>query len=55
MVPLPSKWIIEFGTPIPTADLEDEPLQHLDLAEQIRGEIATTLERLLIERGNPFL
>jgi 1-acyl-sn-glycerol-3-phosphate acyltransferase len=55
MVPLPSKWIIEFGTPIPTDDVEDEPLQHLDLAEQIRGEIATTLERLLLERGNPFI
>ncbi|MCX6451670.1 MAG: lysophospholipid acyltransferase family protein [Actinobacteria bacterium] len=55
MLPLPSKWIIEFGTPIPTVEIEDEPIQHLDLAEQIRGEISATLERLIIERGNPFL
>jgi 1-acyl-sn-glycerol-3-phosphate acyltransferase len=56
-IPLPSKWLIEFGPPIPTAGLvdhADDPLVVFDLADQVRETIQHTLHRLLERRPDPF-
>ena len=54
LVPLPSKWYIEFGTPIHTEDLDtdvaDDPATVFDLADRVRETIQNTLYRLLIQR-----
>jgi 1-acyl-sn-glycerol-3-phosphate acyltransferase len=59
MVPLPSKWYIEFGEPVRTDAYEpgsaEDPMLVVNLADQIRETIQQTLYRLLIQRGNPFL
>ena len=58
-VPLPSKWHISFGEPIPTtgyaADAVDDPMLVFNLTDQVRENIQQTLYRLLSQRGNPFL
>ena len=57
MVPLPSKWLIEFGEPIPTVHLTehaDDPLVVFNLADQVRETIQQTLYRLLERRPDPF-
>ncbi|HEX7744880.1 MAG TPA: 1-acyl-sn-glycerol-3-phosphate acyltransferase [Micromonosporaceae bacterium] len=57
LVPLPSKWLIEFGPPIPTAhlvDYADDPLVVFNLADQVRETIQQTLHRLLARRPDPF-
>ncbi|GAA1698167.1 hypothetical protein GCM10009765_54460 [Fodinicola feengrottensis] len=57
LVPLPSKWIIEFGTPIPTSDLPDpvdDPMLVLNLGDQVRETIQQTLYRLLLTRRTVF-
>ncbi|SCL67823.1 1-acyl-sn-glycerol-3-phosphate acyltransferase [Micromonospora chersina] len=57
MVPLPSKWLIEFCPPIPTAHLQDsadDPLVVFNLADQVRETIQQTLHRLLERRPDPF-
>ncbi|HEX6967937.1 MAG TPA: lysophospholipid acyltransferase family protein [Micromonosporaceae bacterium] len=56
-VPLPSKWLIEFCPPIPTAhltDRADDPIVVLNLADQVREVIQQTLHRLLARRPGPF-
>lgn len=59
MIPLPSKWIIEFGPPIATDDLPegaaDDPAVVLQLTDRVRVEIQNTLYRLLEERPAAFL
>ena len=59
MVPLPSKWYIEFGEPIPTdgygAAAADDPMLVFNLSDQVRETIQHTLYRLLSQRRNPFL
>jgi len=59
MIPLPSKWYIEFGEPIPTshygAGAADDPMLVFNLADQVRETIQHTLYRLLDQRRNPFL
>jgi 1-acyl-sn-glycerol-3-phosphate acyltransferase len=59
LIPLPSKWHIEFGTPIPTADYEesatDDPMVTFELTDQVRETIQRTLYRLLANRRNPIL
>ncbi|MQA13667.1 MAG: hypothetical protein GEV09_05690 [Pseudonocardiaceae bacterium] len=59
MVPLPSKWYIEFGEPIATDPYEpaaaDDPMLVFNLADQVRDTIQQTLYRLLTQRRNPFL
>jgi 1-acyl-sn-glycerol-3-phosphate acyltransferase len=59
MIPLPSKWLIEFGEPIQTAEhgpaAADDPMLVFNLADQVRETIQQTLYRLLSQRGNPFL
>jgi hypothetical protein len=58
MVPLPSKWIIEFGEPIPTDDFPegaaDDPMLVFDLTDQVRETIQQTLYRLLVARRSVF-
>jgi len=58
-VPLPSKWIIEFGEPIETADLggaaaADDPMLVFNLTDQIRETIQSTLYTLLMQRRSVF-
>jgi 1-acyl-sn-glycerol-3-phosphate acyltransferase len=59
LIPLPSKWYIEFGTPIPTADFDDtapqDPMVTFELTDQVRETIQRTLYRLLVSRGNTFV
>ena len=58
-VPLPSKWLIEFGDPIPTDHLPDgaaeDPMVVFNLADRVRETIQQSLYRLLLRRGHPFL
>ncbi len=57
MVPLPSKWLIEFGDPIetaPYADEADDPIVVFNLADQVRETIQHTLRTLLERRPDPF-
>ncbi len=57
MVPLPSKWLIEFGEPIDTAELADsadDPMAVFNLADTVRETIQQTLYRLLLRRGTVF-
>jgi len=61
LVPLPSKWYIEFGEPIPTdsyaggATAEaDDPMLVFNLTDQVRETIQYTLYRLLSQRRNAF-
>jgi 1-acyl-sn-glycerol-3-phosphate acyltransferase len=59
MIPLPSKWYIEFGEPISTADFDatapDDPMVTFELTDQVRETIQQTLYRLLANRRNTFL
>jgi len=57
LVPLPSKWLIEFCPPVPTAGLAeqaDDPLVVFSLADQVRDTIQHTLHKLLARRPDPF-
>ncbi|MEV6526604.1 lysophospholipid acyltransferase family protein [Longispora sp. NPDC051575] len=56
-VPLPSKWLIEIGKPIETADYADavdDPAVIFNLGDQVRETIQTTLDALLLKRPDPF-
>ena len=54
LVPLPSKWYIEFGEPIETAHhgagAADDSVVLFDLTDQVRDTIQSTLYRLLVQR-----
>jgi 1-acyl-sn-glycerol-3-phosphate acyltransferase len=58
LVPLPSKWYIQFGEPIDTADYDesaaDDPMVTFDLTDQVRETIQQTLYQLLANRRNTF-
>ena len=58
LVPLPSKWFIEFGAPIPTdhypENAADDPALVFDLADQVREVIQQSLYRLLMQRRSVF-
>ena len=57
LVPLPSKWLIQFCPPIPTAHLTehaDDPMVVYNLADQVRETIQATLLELLEKRPDPF-
>jgi 1-acyl-sn-glycerol-3-phosphate acyltransferase len=57
MIPLPSKWYIEFGEPIETeslADRADDPMLTFNVADQVRETIQQTLYRLLMKRKSVF-
>ena len=58
-VPLPSKWIIEFGEPIETKDLggaaaADDPMLVFNVTDQVRETIQSTLYTLLMQRRSVF-
>jgi 1-acyl-sn-glycerol-3-phosphate acyltransferase len=57
-IPLPSKWIIEFGEPIPTdgygLGAADDPMLVFNLTDQVRETIQHTLYRLLMARRSIF-
>ncbi|MDP9435121.1 MAG: acyltransferase family protein [Actinomycetota bacterium] len=57
-VPLPSKWIIEFGEPIDTASLgpaaAEDPMLVFNLTDQVRETIQSTLYSLLMQRRSIF-
>ncbi len=58
LVPLPSKWIISFGEPVPTdgydADAAEDPMLVFDLTDQVRETIQHTLYALLLDRPEAF-
>jgi 1-acyl-sn-glycerol-3-phosphate acyltransferase len=58
LVPLPSKWLIEFGEPIATdlhpRSASDDPALVFDLTEQVRETIQQSLYRLLQRRPAAF-
>ena len=59
VVPLPSKWHIQFGEPIDTADYDEsaaeDPMVTFELTDQVRETIQQTLYQLLANRRNMFL
>ena len=59
LVPLPSKWHIQFGEPISTRDYDesaaDDPMVTFELTDQVRETIQQTLYQLLANRRNPYL
>ncbi|MGL4743351.1 MAG: lysophospholipid acyltransferase family protein [Dermatophilaceae bacterium] len=58
LVPLPSKWIIEFGTPVATDTFQpgaaDDPMLVFDLTDQVRESIQQTLYTLLVQRRSVY-
>ena len=59
IVPLPSKWRIEFLEPIETASYGPEAAADralvLELSERVRGEIQQALYANLVRRGPAFI
>jgi 1-acyl-sn-glycerol-3-phosphate acyltransferase len=59
LLPLPSKWHIQFGEPILTADYDeaaaDDPMVTFELTGHVRETIQQTLYRLQDNRRNTFL
>jgi 1-acyl-sn-glycerol-3-phosphate acyltransferase len=58
LIPLPSKWMIEFGEPIRTdsygAGAADDPMLVFNVTDQVRETIQQTLYALLMQRGGVF-
>jgi 1-acyl-sn-glycerol-3-phosphate acyltransferase len=58
VIPIPSKWIVEFGAPIRTEDLPEDawqdPLSVFDLTDRVREEIQQALYRNLLHRRSVF-
>ena len=54
LVPLPSKWLLEFGEPIRTDEIDaaaaDDPMLVFHLTDQVRETIQQTLYTLLMQR-----
>ena len=59
MLPLPSKWHIQFGEPIETDGYDEsaaeDPMITFELTDQVRETIQQTLYQLLANRRNMFL
>ncbi|HEX5494776.1 MAG TPA: lysophospholipid acyltransferase family protein [Mycobacteriales bacterium] len=56
-IPLPSRWLIEFGEPIDTSGRSEQaadPALVSALTEQVRETIQLTLHRLVAQRGRAF-
>jgi 1-acyl-sn-glycerol-3-phosphate acyltransferase len=57
-VPLPTKWTIQFGEPIPTdgyaPEAADDPMLMFNLTDQVRETIQHTLYKLLVGRRSVF-
>jgi 1-acyl-sn-glycerol-3-phosphate acyltransferase len=58
LIPLPSKWIVEFGEPIQTADYPDDAWQDsmlvFNLTDQVRDVVQQTLYKNLMARRSTF-
>jgi 1-acyl-sn-glycerol-3-phosphate acyltransferase len=54
VVPLPSRWIIEFCDPVPTSGLRASRDAADELATRVRDTIQATVDRLVVERGPAF-
>ena len=58
MIPLPSKWIIQFGEAITTDELgagaADDPMIVFNITDQVRETIQQTLYTLLMQRRGAF-
>jgi 1-acyl-sn-glycerol-3-phosphate acyltransferase len=58
LVPLPSKWLIEFGEPIRTDSYDegaaDDPMLVFNVTDQVRETVQQTLYSLLMERRSVF-
>ena len=58
LLPLPSKWLLEFGEPIRTDELDaaagDDPMLVFNITDQVRETIQQTLYTLLMERESVF-
>ena len=58
LVPLPSKWLIEFGEPIRTDTYDegaaDDPMLVFNVTDQVRETIQQTLYTLLMKRRSVF-
>ncbi len=59
LLPLPSKWVIEYGEPIDTTALgpeaADDPMTVFDLTDEVRDTIQGMLHRNLMGRRSVFL
>jgi 1-acyl-sn-glycerol-3-phosphate acyltransferase len=57
-IPLPSKWIIEFGEPIDTTEhgpgAAEDPMLVFNITDQVRETIQHALYRLLMDRRSVF-
>jgi len=57
-VPLPTKWTIQFGEPIPTdgypPEVAEDPMLMFNLTDQVRETIQHTLYKLLVQRRSVF-
>jgi 1-acyl-sn-glycerol-3-phosphate acyltransferase len=58
LIPLPSKWIIEFGEPIRTDEYDEgaaeDPMLVFNVTDQVRETIQQTLYGLLMQRKSVF-
>ncbi|MFJ5709770.1 lysophospholipid acyltransferase family protein [Streptomyces sp. NPDC093105] len=58
MLPLPTKWTIQFGEPIPTdsypPEAAEDPMLMFNLTDQVREQIQHTLYKLLVQRRSVF-
>lgn len=58
LIPLPSKWYIQFGEPISTAEYDEsaaeDPMVTFELTDQVRATIQQTLYQLLATRHGTF-
>ncbi len=58
LVPLPSKWLLEFGEPIRTDEYEpgaaEDPMLVFNVTDQVRETIQQTLYSLLMQRQSVF-
>jgi len=57
-IPLPSRWLIGFGEPVPTGNYgtaaADDPATVFELTDQVRETIQQMLYELLLERGEAY-
>ncbi|MER7761233.1 1-acyl-sn-glycerol-3-phosphate acyltransferase [Streptomyces sp. NPDC097619] len=58
MLPLPTKWTIQFGEPIVTdtypPEAAEDPMLMFNLTDQVREQIQHTLYKLLVQRRSVF-
>ena len=57
-IPLPTKWTIQFGEPIPTdsypPEAADDPMLLFNLTDEVRETVQHTLYKLLVQRRSVF-